>query len=217
MPLEKKQTEQPLRTKGLSRRPPKIGTCIRMKPARRKSPECFPTRRVDGRTPETLRHPPAPIAFDGRWIEYACYRIRNTEDDRAALVMTAGYLRDLLDFLGETKQSPNRGDDYSQVCDQFIESTSFSDCGDDTLAVFCWFTAQIILEAYEDCHRMNAWELHEHLESVLAPWLEFQESRDGERLFFSEVFSGCLWLLHGWIADQRFSGGSQTRNRQFLR
>jgi hypothetical protein len=155
------------------------------------------------------RHHPSALS-DERWLEEACYNLKTTEGIRDALVITAGYITDLLDFLIGKNEAKDAGNNYSEYCGHVIQSVSASSDEGDQIAAFCWRIAQLILDVYELCHGMNDWDLCERLESVL-PTLDTPRQDTEDSL--SEIFRGCLCLLHGWITQEK-SGQSSVVGRK---
>ncbi|MEI6399678.1 MAG: hypothetical protein WCO71_12990, partial [Pseudomonadota bacterium] len=154
---------------------------------------------------ESHRYHLSPVLFDAQWLEEAQYNIKITKNLRVGLVMTAGYISDLLDFLIEKNHDEDARSNYSEYCSDVIQSISAETDDGAQIAVFCWKIAQLILEAYETCHGMNDWELYEYLESVLPT--EDKPDEDKEGALF-EVFRGCLCLLHGWINEENRTDSS---------
>lgn len=186
-----------------------IDICIRLKSIRRKNLVFCPLRIPGWQTAESHRYHLSPIAFGEAWLDEAYHNIKITKNLRDGLVMTAGYISDLLDFLMEKNHGEDAGSNYSEYCGSVIQAIGADPDEGAQVAVFCWKVAQLILEAYEACHGMNDWELYEHLESVLPTEDKPQEDREGS-LF--EVFRGCLCLLHGWITvESPIQSGSASK------
>jgi hypothetical protein len=141
-------------------------------------------------------------ALNENWLEEAYCNLKATENIRDGLVMTAGYISDILDLLIEKNDAEDAGSNYSDYCGHIIRCISTSSVEGDQIAAFCWRIAQLILDVYESCHGMNDWDLCERLESVL-PTLDTPRQDTEDSL--SEIFRGCLCLLHGWITQENWT------------
>jgi hypothetical protein len=181
-----------------------IDICIRARSFGRKDFVFCPLRIPGWQTTESLRCHLGPVAFNVRWLTEARDNVKKTASVRDALVMTASYLSDLLDLISKKNEDEAEwSTNYSKHCDQVIQDIRVDNNEANQVVVFCWEIAQMILESYESCNGMNDWELQEHLESILPSGPDLEQSLEHKKSSLTEVFCGCLCVIHEWIRENK--------------